>query len=55
MIWIELGFVNRIKLFEKCSRTRIFRTRFSQGKMVGLRLFTVIMIYKNVLDAIHEL
>jgi len=28
---------------------------FSQGKMVGLGLSTVVMIYKNVLDGNHRL
>ena len=30
-------------------------TRFSQGKMIGLGLFTVTMIFKMVLNDIHEL
>jgi len=50
MNMIELGFVNRIKLFEKCSKTR-----FSPRKRVGLGLFTVTLIYKNVLDRNHLL
>jgi len=30
-------------------------TRFYQRKRVGLRLFTVTLIYKNVLNGNHEL
>jgi len=34
---------------------KFFETRFMQRKMVGLRLLTIPMIYKMVLNGIHEL
>ena len=34
---------------------RFPKTRFSQGKGVGLGLFSIVMIYKSVLDGNHEL
>ena len=34
---------------------KFFETRFSQGKRVGLGLFTVTMIFKMVLNDIDEL
>jgi len=53
---IDIGFVNQIKTFWKMFKNiKFFETRFSQGKMVELGLFTVTMIYKMVLNGSHDI
>jgi len=54
MNWVELGFLDLIKLVVDCSRmfknTLFFENSFSQSVGKGLSLFTLVMICKNVLD-----
>jgi len=54
--WTGIDFGNRIENSLKNVKEHGFsENRFLQGKSVDLRLFTVTLIYKNVLDGIHEL
>jgi len=54
MNWVELDFLDLIKLVVDCSRmfknTLFSENSFSQSVGMGLSLFTLVMICKNVLD-----
>jgi len=54
MNWVELGFLDLIKLVVDCSRmfknTLFSENSFSQSVVNGLSLFTLVMICKKVLD-----
>ena len=43
------------KILKLVQEHEISENSFSQGKIIGVRLSSIVMTYKNVLDVNHEL